>query len=170
MVCKQGFSNNVIAHSPRIRVLWSLFSFILSGGDLTRAESNTDVGDGVPEKLHSVLIIDDDGGCRTAIHLALIQRFRVQVEGVESGAAAIERVLRGKHYDLILLDLKMPGMNGVQTYRRLRDVSSGSQLVFMSAERDTELWKEAEGLSTVLYKPELAEELVRLLSVCRGNT
>lgn len=67
---------------------------------------------------YSVLVVDDDAGIRKAFSLSL-EETGYTVKAVESGQKALEE-LEGGSFDLILLDLKMPGMNGIETLREIR--------------------------------------------------
>jgi len=66
-----------------------------------------------------ILVIDDDLAIRKSCKLAL-EDIGYKVDTAESGEAGIS-MASGTEYDLILLDLKMPGINGVETLIRLRD-------------------------------------------------
>ena len=66
-----------------------------------------------------ILIIDDDEAVRRSFILTL-EDIGFKVDTVESGEAGIDKA-SNTEYDLIFLDLKMPGINGVETLIRLRD-------------------------------------------------
>ena len=74
------------------------------------------------ETAHKILIVDDDPN-DTKITKRLLSKsgFEVMVETVASGAGALE-LLRNEDElpSLILLDLKMPGMSGIETLRLIR--------------------------------------------------
>ncbi len=66
-----------------------------------------------------ILVIDDDLAIRKSFTLAL-EDINYQVDTTESGEKGIDKA-SNTEYDLIFLDLRMPGINGVETLIRLRD-------------------------------------------------
>ena len=67
----------------------------------------------------TVLIVDDEAGVRSALSGVLRDEGYV-VDAVESGEACLDRVVRAP-YDVIVLDIWLPGMDGLATLARLRD-------------------------------------------------
>jgi DNA-binding NarL/FixJ family response regulator len=82
----------------------------------------------------TVLVVDDHPGFRrTASELIAATVGFEQVGEAESGAAALA-VAPDLHPDLVLLDVRMPGMDGVETSRRLARACPDSKVVFVSVE------------------------------------
>lgn len=81
-----------------------------------------------------VLVVDDDDDIRTIVRLSLSEVGGMEVEEAADGGSAVDAAL-DERPDLILLDVMMPGMDGVQTLAALRSHPSLSQIpvVFLTA-------------------------------------
>jgi signal transduction histidine kinase len=81
-----------------------------------------------------ILIVDDDAGNRTAYEAALAPLGRRCV-AVSSGVEALAQLLE-QNFALVLLDVAMPGMSGLETARRIRERprSSGLPILFITGE------------------------------------
>ncbi|MFN2745544.1 response regulator transcription factor [Bacillus sp. z60-18] len=66
-----------------------------------------------------ILVVDDEARIRRLLKMYL-ERENYVIEEAENGDEAIEKAL-GNHYDLILLDLMMPGTDGIEVCRQVRD-------------------------------------------------
>jgi CheY-like chemotaxis protein len=100
-----------------------------------------------------VLIVDDDVSlCRT-LSLILTRKGH-EVVTVEDGTSAIEAARQGP-FDLIFIDVLMPGMGGVDTLRELKAVTPQTQMAMMTGYAVAGLVTEAvkAGVDGVLYKP-----------------
>lgn len=67
----------------------------------------------------TILVVDDDEDIRTLVELALSRPPCWRVLHADSGPAALE-LLQRERPDLVLLDVTMPGMDGIETLRALR--------------------------------------------------
>lgn len=115
-----------------------------------------------------ILVIDDDQAVRKAFSLAF-EDTEYRVEAAESGEKGVEMVQKAG-YDLIFLDLKMPGLNGVETMRELRktdqDVPIYIVTAFYKEFLDQLKSAEEEGINFELLKKPVGGDQV--VSVARG--
>src|SRR3979409_613872 len=66
-----------------------------------------------------ILVIDDDLAIRVLLQ-AVLKRMKFEVELAEDGAGGLEKLRQDPSYDLILLDLMMPRVNGYEFIERVR--------------------------------------------------
>ncbi|MBE0595490.1 MAG: sigma-54-dependent Fis family transcriptional regulator, partial [Gemmatimonadales bacterium] len=110
-----------------------------------------------------VLIVDDDPGLRRSLSLLLdAEGYAVRAEG--DPVRALDVALT-ESFDLILCDVRMPGIDGPEFLRRYRDARGAALLVMMSAYGSEESAIEAvkQGAYDYLPKPFRSDELVLLL-------
>jgi two-component system nitrogen regulation response regulator NtrX len=84
----------------------------------------------------TVLIVDDEAGVRSALSGVLRDEGYI-VEAVDSGEACLERVNRGS-YDVIVLDIWLPGIDGLVTLEKLRDRRVDAPVVMISGHGNIE--------------------------------
>lgn len=84
----------------------------------------------------TILIVDDEPGVRSALS-GVLRDEGYSVEAVSSGEACLDRVTRGP-VDLIVLDVWLPGMDGLATLARLRERQVDSQVVLISGHGNIE--------------------------------
>jgi two-component system sensor histidine kinase/response regulator len=107
-----------------------------------------------------ILVVDDNEHARAVIMDMLVSMTFVATT-VDSGQAALEEVRRAAHegddYDIVFLDWQMPGMDGIETARRIEalGLSPAPHLVIITAYGREEVIREAEaaGIEDVLIKP-----------------
>lgn len=104
------------------------------------------------EKHRRALIVDDQIMLETFRDILEDRGFKV--ETAEDGFTAIEKV-QAAPFDIVFMDIKMPGINGVQTYREIKKIRPPTRVIMMTAYAVEDLVKEAieEGAYTVIYKP-----------------
>ena len=116
-----------------------------------------------------ILIVDDDRG--TARTTALIlDRKGYAVETAASGPEAIDRV-EEEPFDVILLDIRMPVMNGVETHRRIKEIHPDALVVMMTAYAVEDLVQQAldDGAYGVLYKPLDVDRLIEIVKQAKSS-
>ncbi len=119
-----------------------------------------------------ILVIDDEEAIRMSFTLAL-EDTGFEVDTAESGEKGLQ-MKKDAEYDLIFLDLKMPGMNGIQTLREIRKTDKEVPVYIVTAfhEEFFEKLKIArkEGLDfEVLKKPIGNEDIVLLTKSILGG-
>ena len=107
-----------------------------------------------------VLIVDDE----VEFLETLVKRLRkrnLAVDGVTSGEAALE-LLKASPVDVVLLDVKMPGMSGLDTLREIRKGHNLIEVIMLTGHASVEAALEgmAVGAFDYLMKPTQIDELV----------
>ena len=86
--------------------------------------------------MSSILIVDDEPGVRSALG-GVLRDEGYLVDAVDSGEACLERLTR-QAYDLVVLDIWLPGLDGLATLARMRDRQVESQVVVISGHGNIE--------------------------------
>lgn len=120
----------------------------------------------LPESLR-ILVVDDHEVNREFLQHGLKDRL-ARVDAASSAAEAVERCRRSE-YDLILMDLHMPGRNGLDAARSIRELdhpSAGAEILFLTADaRREERQRLAEaGFDHCLSKPVGLDELLEAMA------
>jgi len=124
-----------------------------------------------PAQFQRKVLVVEDNRVNRLVAEKLLSRLGCEVECVASGQEALER-LSEKDYDLVLMDVNMPGMDGLETTRRIRIQEKGLQhtiIIAMTAramDGDRELCLEA-GMDDYISKPVTAASLRRVLEQWR---
>src|SRR5215208_2673899 len=84
----------------------------------------------------SILIVDDEPGVRSALG-GVLRDEGYSVDAVDSGEACLERLGR-RAFDVIVLDIWLPGMDGLATLARMRERQVDSQVVIISGHGNVE--------------------------------
>lgn len=113
-----------------------------------------------------VLIIDDNLGLAKTL-VFILRRKGYGAEATPDGMTALA-LLEEEQFDVIFLDVRMPGLNGVETLRRIRELRPKACVFLMTAYALKELTEEAvrEGARTVLRKPLDVDQVLTLIEGC----
>jgi CheY-like chemotaxis protein len=110
-----------------------------------------------------ILIVDDDEAVLFVLEEILSKlREGYQVVGSNSGREAIEQLTQ-VHYDLIVTDLKMPDMDGIQLTEAIREKSPGTVVVWLTAYGCEKVREEATrlGVQRCINKPVRTSQIVQ---------
>ena len=101
----------------------------------------------------SILIVDDDVNFRNTL-FKIMKKKGYDVFTAENGHRAVELV-RERTFDVILLDVKMPVMNGMEAWKLIKQIQPSATVIFITAFAVEELVKNAmeEGAYAMLSKP-----------------
>jgi two-component system, NtrC family, response regulator HydG len=116
-----------------------------------------------------ILVVDDDADtCRNLSDI--LTDLGYQVDVAHDGSSALELV-RKTPYDVALLDFKMPGMTGLELYRKTRQLRAGTVAIIVSAYTNAATKEEALGAGAwqVLSKPVDFTKLLGLVDEALGQ-
>jgi CheY-like chemotaxis protein len=118
-----------------------------------------------------LLAVDDDPDIREYF-IELAQRFNVSCDAVPDGEAALAAINQNGAYDIYFIDWKMPGMNGVELTRKIKERDSGDSVVIMiSAAEWSAIESDAKqaGVNKFLSKPLFPSAIADLINECLGG-
>ena len=116
-----------------------------------------------------ILAVDDNRDfCQNVADIIELKGYEVTT--VFDGTQAIDSVKKNS-YDLVIMDIKMPGMNGVEVFREIRKISPSTVIILMTAYALEDLKKEAlrEGVFASLRKPLDFDELFIIIDNAISN-
>jgi two-component system nitrogen regulation response regulator NtrX len=98
----------------------------------------------------TVLVVDDSPEIRRYL-CALLELDSYRVETASSGYEALQRLVHGCTPQVVVLDLQMPGMDGLETLRRLQEFRPKPHVIMCSGVDDPEKIREAVSLGAHAY-------------------
>lgn len=116
-----------------------------------------------------VLFVDDEQD--TCSNMAdILSDLGYRVDGADDGLTTLEFVRRAQ-YDVALLDLRMPGMDGLTLYREIRKIRAETVAILVTAYAGTATEREAmtDGIWKVLFKPVNLPRVLDLVNEARGQ-
>ncbi|MBC7466058.1 MAG: sigma-54-dependent Fis family transcriptional regulator [Bdellovibrio sp.] len=117
----------------------------------------------------NVLVVDDDQAQRLSVRSALESSKKFKVEEAFDGTNALEKInattTAGRQYDIIILDVDMPRLNGLETLKKIKEIDPGIIVLMLTAHATVEVAVQAvrDGAYNFLSKPITSEELIDLI-------
>lgn len=116
------------------------------------------------------LIVDDEKVVRDF----LVKFLRMEdVESVQSqdASSALRAMETEERFDMVFLDVRMPSMDGVELFRRLKKIDANSNYIMMTGYAVDDMLKtaEREGAIASLKKPFDLEEIKKIITRIRGD-
>jgi diguanylate cyclase (GGDEF)-like protein len=111
----------------------------------------------------NLLIVDDDVSMLETIG-DVFQDRGYNVAMVEDGRRAIKLVSR-RYFDVVLMDIRMPGINGLETYKEVKKIIPTAAVIMMTGDSKEELVKKTieEGAYAVIYKPFNVKKVIKIV-------
>jgi len=111
----------------------------------------------------TILIVDDNEDLLQTFAMILKRRgFLVETAG--DGTSAVDK-FREQNFDVTLMDVVMPEMNGVEAFKKIKEMRPGAPVILMTAYSDEELIQTArdEGVRQIISKPIRIDRLIEII-------
>lgn len=116
-----------------------------------------------------ILVVDDDPQIRRVMRVTLTGQ-GYEVDDARNGEGALEK-LRGQRFDLVLLDMNMPGMSGIEACRTIRSQSEMAIVILTVRDSDTDKIEALDaGADDYVTKPYSAPELLARIRAALRRT
>ena len=123
-------------------------------------------------KLQSVkiLFVEDETDL-VAIISDTLNKLKANFETAENGQIALDKFKEHNDFDLIVTDINMPIMNGLELIKNIRDINKDIPVIIMSAHTEPEYIKSAEelGVDNYLLKPFDFIKFINIISTLEFN-
>ena len=118
----------------------------------------------MPDVTPLIAIVDDDPSVRRALQ-RLLRSFGLRAETFHSGEGLLRALASSQRFGCAVMDVQMPGMNGLEVQRRLALLGIALPLVFITAHEEEGIAERAMAAGAVgfLQKPFTDESLIELI-------
>lgn len=143
----------------------SVFSFTLDFG--------FDSSDKVPDEEYQTtfsltsknqILIVEDNRINQIVTQSILQKAKFKCDIVDNGKDAIKKV-KNKHFDLVLMDLNMPKMNGIEATKRIRAFNKDIPIIALTALQIDEIKTDiySQGINDIINKPYDQQEFFQII-------
>jgi len=118
-------------------------------------------------KALTCLYVEDEKDTREIVGNNILPRFFAEIRSAENGAEGL-RLFEEKRPDIIITDLNMPKLNGIEMIKSIRDIDEEVSIIIMSAHNDTNFFLSAIelGVDGYLLKPLSDTMLIKTIYKC----
>lgn len=112
----------------------------------------------------TILVVDDNQDLLNTFAM-ILKRRGFSVQTATDGKAAIDK-FQNQEFDVTLMDIVMPEMNGVDASRKMKEINPETPIILMTAYSDEELLQTAreEGVRQIIHKPIRIDQLIQMIS------
>lgn len=116
-----------------------------------------------------LLIVDDQNGIRVLL-MEVFSSEGYETYQASNGRLALD-IVKNKQPDLVLLDMKIPGMDGLEILKHIREIDTEIKVIMMTAYGELDMIKEAMALGALAHftKPFDIDELRQVVNDLFGN-
>jgi len=115
-------------------------------------------------KGRKVLIVDDN---ETNLHIlkSQLEQWNLKPVTASSGKRALEILNRDRNFDLVITDMKMPELDGVQLSRKIKEIDPMQRVILLSSIGDESQKKSGNLFAAILTKPVKQQQLLRVIQL-----
>ena len=162
-------SDGRLSKPVRAQQLRSLLEDLISHSENGKAlaESRVSLDDAKHEVRTLRILMAEDNPINRKVALSMLKRLGYRADVAENGLEVLQ-ALQERPYDVVLMDVQMPEMDGLEATRRIRDSGLTTCIIAMTAhamDGDRDECLEA-GMNEYISKPIKMEELARILEAC----
>ena len=112
----------------------------------------------------TILIVDDNEDLLQTFAM-ILKRRGFCVETADNGTSAVDK-FKEQSFDVTLMDIVMPEMNGVEAFKKMKEMQPGAPVILMTAYSDEELIQTArdEGIRQIIHKPIRIDQLIEIIT------
>jgi urea transport system substrate-binding protein len=115
-----------------------------------------------------ILVVDDDDSIRELV-AEILRDEGYDIVQARNGAAALQEIDGGASFDLVVLDMRMPLVDGWQFAAALEQRGAATPIVVMTAAQNARLWAEEIGAAGYIAKPFGIDELLQTVRDASSN-
>jgi len=124
-----------------------------------------------PQQQHRILVVDDNGLYRDML-INVLKKENFDVAQAEDGISALHKIKK-EHFDLIIMDLYMPKLDGLNTTKQIRTFSGGKDIpvIALTGNKNKEIVRKwaTHGLKGYIVKPSTKEEILECVNKVMSN-